>query len=105
MALIEDVVKMSGTGLLVGLGVAIAAPILLPVVGAVARPVAREAIRGMMLLGDRTKELAAEAREQWGDLVAEAQAEGDGKDQATTRRQTKGPARKRAARRSSEAAA
>ena len=72
MAIVEDLFKASGTGLLVGVAIALTAPVLLPVVGAVARPVAREAIKGMILLRERGKEIAAEARDTYSRLLAGA---------------------------------
>lgn len=60
---------------LVGVGVALVAPVLLPAVAAVVRPVAKAAIKGGLALADTIKEFAAEAGEQVSDLVAESKAE------------------------------
>ena len=66
-------------GLLIGVGAALAAPVILPAAGAVVRPVAKGLIWGVLLAGDKMKELFAETREQMNDLVAEVRAEyGDG---------------------------
>lgn len=67
--------KLSPTGVLVGVGVALVTPIVLPAVAAVARPLAKGAIRGYLSISDKMKELTAEAGEQWSDLVAEARSE------------------------------
>ena len=57
------------------MGVAVAAPLVLPAVAAVSRPLAKSIIRGYLMLTDAIKEFAAETGEQVGDLVAEVQAE------------------------------
>jgi hypothetical protein len=75
MALIEDMFKGGVPGLLVGVGVALAAPILLPAAATGARPLAKALIKGALLVGDSVKEVVAEAGEQLSDLVAEVRAE------------------------------
>lgn len=61
--------------MLVGIGVAVAAPILLPAVGAVIRPVAKGLIKGGLYIADSLQEVIAEGSEQLSDLIAEVQAE------------------------------
>jgi uncharacterized protein DUF5132 len=75
MALIEDMFKGGVPGLLVGVGVALAAPILLPAAATGARPLAKALIKGALVVGDSVKEVVAEAGEQLSDLVAEVRAE------------------------------
>jgi hypothetical protein len=75
MALLDGVFSGWGATVLIGVGVAIAAPVLLPAVGAVIRPVAKGLIKGGLLLADSLQELVAEGQEQLSDLVAEARAE------------------------------
>ncbi len=77
MALLEDILVLSGWGgpVLLGLGAVMAIPVLLPVVGAVVRPVAKLAIQGGLLLTDTLQTLVAEGGEQVEDLIAEAKAE------------------------------
>jgi len=75
MGLMDGGLKAAVPGILVVLGVAVAAPLILPAVAAVSRPVAKSLIRGYLVLTDAIKELAAEAGEQVGDLVAEVKAE------------------------------
>lgn len=86
MALLEDVFEgLTGTNILFGLGVLVAAPLVLPVL----RPLAKTAIRGGLYVADTAREMVAEASEQVSDLVAEARAEngnGDGGEQTRTRR-------------------
>ena len=75
MALLDNVLSGWSTTLLVGVGVALAAPVLLPVAGAIIRPVAKGLIKGGLFVADSLKELVAEGSEQVSDLVAEARAE------------------------------
>lgn len=63
------------TGLGIGLGASILAPAVVPLVGAVVRPLAKAAIKGGIILYERGKEMMAEVREVTEDLAAEAQAE------------------------------
>lgn len=77
MALFEDVFEgWTGAGL-VGLGAVIAAPLLLPVVGTVIRPVVKGVIRSSLAVAGGARELWAEAGEQLSDLYAEARDEYD----------------------------
>jgi len=63
------------TGLAVGIGAALLAPIVIPAVAAVAKPLAKAALKGGFLLYERGKEALAEAGEVMEDLVAESKAE------------------------------
>jgi Protein of unknown function (DUF5132) len=75
MALFDDVLKGWGPSVLIGVGVALAAPILLPAAATGARPLAKTLIKGYLVVADTIQEVIAEAGEQLSDLVAEAQAE------------------------------
>jgi hypothetical protein len=75
MALLDEVFSGWGTTVLIGVGVALAAPVLLPAAGAVVRPVAKGLIKGGLFVVDSMKKLLAEGQEQPSDLVAEARAE------------------------------
>lgn len=75
MALLDDGLKGAVPSILVVLGVALAAPIVLPAVASVSRPLAKTLIKGYLALADTFKEYAAEAGEQISDLMAECQAE------------------------------
>ena len=77
MAGLEDVLKGSWGAALVGVGVALVAPTVLPAVGAAIRPLAKSVIKGGVLLYDTVKESIAEAGEQVNDMVAEVRAEVD----------------------------
>ena len=75
MSMIEDMLKGSWGAALVGVGVAIVAPTVLPAVGTAFRPLAKSAIKSGILLYNGVKEAIAEAGEQMNDMVAEVQAE------------------------------
>ena len=76
MAVLEDLSNGWGTNALVGLGVLVAAPVLLPVLGAVVRPVAKGFIKGGLWALDSVQELAIEVwKERLAALVAQALAE------------------------------
>ncbi len=60
---------------LIGVGVALAAPILLPAAASGFRPLAKTVVKEYLAVAESVKEVVAEAGEQLSDLVAEAQAE------------------------------
>lgn len=76
MALFDDIIKGNlATGIVLGLGGLILAPIALPVVATIAKPLAKAAIKGGLIMLEKTKETVAEMSEVAEDLVAEARAE------------------------------
>ncbi|HEV3104649.1 MAG TPA: DUF5132 domain-containing protein [Trinickia sp.] len=76
MAGLEDFFKGNVlAGLVVGVGAIVVAPILLPVVAAVSRPLAKSTIKTGVILFEKGREAAAEMTEVFEDLVAEARAE------------------------------
>jgi hypothetical protein len=67
----------------IALGVAaMLAPKYVPKVGAAMTPMFRSTVRGAYKLGQKTREMMAEAKEQVHDIVAEVHAEGDAKPAA-----------------------
>jgi hypothetical protein len=64
-----------GVSLLTGVGVAVIAPILLPVAGAILRLVLKEVIKVSLFVADTLNEVAAESEEHLSNLIAEAKAE------------------------------
>lgn len=78
MALLGEVFKGWGPGILIGVGAAVAAPAILPAAGAVVRPLAKALIVGCIAAANAATEIFAEAKEQVSDLVAEARAEQEG---------------------------
>ena len=79
MAFLEDLFSGWGTPALVGLGVVVGAPLLLPVVGLVVRPVAKGLIKTSLAVGDALQGMVTEGSEQFSELVAEARAEHGGR--------------------------
>lgn len=75
MGMFEDLLKGSWGTALVGIGVALVAPTVLPAVGEALRPLAKSLIKGGVMLYDTAKEAIAEAGEQVNDMVEEARAE------------------------------
>ncbi len=75
MALLEDVTKGPFSAILLGLGVAIVAPTVLPSLASGLRPLAKALVKGGVTLYDAAKEGVAEAGEQLNDLIAESRAE------------------------------
>ena len=74
MALFDNGFKLGGS-IAVGAGVMILAPIVVPIVASVLRPIAKAAIKGSMIAYGKVKETAAETVETFEDLAAEAKAE------------------------------
>ncbi len=63
------------TGLAIGIGAAVLAPAVIPVIAGVAKPVVKAAIKGGLVLFEKGKETFAELGEVVEDLVAEAKSE------------------------------
>ena len=63
------------TGLAIGVGSSILAPVVIPILASVVKPMAKAAIKGGFLLYQKGREVAAEAQEVVEDLVAETRAE------------------------------
>src|SRR5262245_59925898 len=74
MAIFEDITK-GPLPLLLGLGVAMAVPSVLPALASGLRPLAKVLVKGGLTLYDAAREGVAEAGEQLNDLVAETRAE------------------------------
>jgi hypothetical protein len=74
MALFDNGFKMSGS-LVVGAGIVLLAPIVVPVLASALRPIAKAAIKGGLLAYGKAKESIAETMETVEDLAVEAKAE------------------------------
>jgi hypothetical protein len=75
MALFEDLTLGSVVSTsLIGIGLVIAAPLLLPAVGALVVPLAREVFKGGVRLYDASAHVVTTMGDQLSDLVAEARA-------------------------------
>lgn len=70
--------------LAIGAGVVLLAPIVIPVIGSVAKPIAKAVIKGVLVTYEGTKVAIAEAKESLEDLTAEAKAEISKKAEAET---------------------
>ena len=81
MALFDNVVEGFGSSwvptVLVGVGVALVAPVVVPALGAGMRPLAKAVLKGSIMVYDKGAEVLAEAGEQLSDLVAEVRSELD----------------------------
>jgi hypothetical protein len=75
MATSDEGFRGAVPSILVVLGVALAAPIVLPAVASVSRPLAKTLIKGYLALAETVKEYSAEAGENISDLLAECRAE------------------------------
>lgn len=62
-------------GMVTGIGVAVAASILLPVVKSVARPVLTAGVQGATIIGNQVRSGVSYIKEEVEDIVAEAQFE------------------------------
>jgi hypothetical protein len=77
-------------GLALGV-VAALAPRVLPNIGTAVAPIFRSSVRGVYRLGQRTREMVAEAQEHVSDIVAEANAEDRSKADAATKASAPAP--------------
>ena len=81
MALFDDMVQGLTSSwvpsVLVGVGVALVAPIVVPTLAGGMRPLAKAVVKGGMMVYDKGAEVIAEASEQLSDMLAEARSELD----------------------------
>ncbi len=76
MAFIEDMFKGNVvTGLAVGIGTAVLAPVLMPAVTNMLRPAAKAVIKGGIVVYDRGRQAVAQLGETANDMVAEARSD------------------------------
>jgi hypothetical protein len=75
MALFEDALIGWSTGTVGGVGAVLAAPLVLPVVGSILRPVAKGLVKSYFFLADAIQDGAVQTREELGELTTEAQIE------------------------------
>ncbi len=76
MALFENGLKGNIlTGLAIGIGAALFAPQVIPAIAGVVKPIAKAAIKGGLILYEKSRETFAEAGEMMEDIVAEVKAE------------------------------
>ena len=89
MALFEDVIVGWGSGTLVGIGAVVAAPVLLPGVGAMLRPVAKGLIKSYFAITDAFGGGVTETKQAMVDHVAQVQTTRHSRSQAHRKAQTK----------------
>ena len=81
MALLDNIIEGFGSAwvpsVLVGVGVALVAPVVVPALAAGMRPLAKAVIKGGIMVYDKGAEALAEAGEQLSDLMAEVRSELD----------------------------
>lgn len=76
MANIDELLKSNSVkGMAIGLGAALLAPVIVPVLAGLAKPLTRAAIKAGIIAYEKGREAAAEFGEVMEDLVAEARAE------------------------------
>ncbi len=77
MALLEDVLGMEGAAgpVAIGVGALLLAPRVLPIIGRVLRPVAKEVIKIGLAAYDEAHATVSEAYQATSDLVAEARSD------------------------------
>jgi hypothetical protein len=74
MALFDNGFSVS-TGLVIGIGALILAPVVVPVLAVAAKPLMKAGLKGGILLYEKGQEMIAEAQELFEDLAAEVKAE------------------------------
>jgi galactitol-specific phosphotransferase system IIC component len=73
---VEDLFEDVGTpGMIAGIGAVVLAPIVIPAIAKIAKPIAKTALKSGIMLYEKSKAAVVEAGEVFEDLVAEAQAE------------------------------
>lgn len=71
---------LSAGSLAVGAGVVLLTPVVLPVIGAILKPITKAVIKGSLIAYEEVKVSIAETKEALEDITAEAKAEvGEGK--------------------------
>jgi len=76
MPKITDFVEDAGApGIIAGIGAVLLAPVLIPVVAGIGKPIAKTIIKGGIVAYEKSKGAFAELGETWEDIVAEAKAE------------------------------
>ncbi|QSJ17318.1 DUF5132 domain-containing protein [Nostoc sp. UHCC 0702] len=73
---ITDFIEDAGApGIIASIGAVLLAPVLIPVVAGIGKPIAKSIIKGGIVAYEKSKGAFAELGETWEDIVAEAKAE------------------------------
>ncbi|QYX32420.1 DUF5132 domain-containing protein [Sphaerospermopsis torques-reginae] len=76
MAKITAFVEDAGApGIIAGIGAVLLAPVVIPVVAGVGKPIVKSIVKGGLVAYEKSKGAFAELGETWEDIVAEARAE------------------------------
>lgn len=67
--------NLSAGNLAIGVGIVLLAPVILPVVGAIVKPLVKAGIKGVLVTYEGAKVAIAETKEALEDITAEAKAE------------------------------
>ncbi|MFH1152999.1 MAG: DUF5132 domain-containing protein [Pseudomonadota bacterium] len=59
----------------IGVGIVLLAPVVLPILGSIAKPIVKSVIKGALLTYEGVKVTFAEAKESLEDITAEAKSE------------------------------
>lgn len=73
---ITDFVEDAGApGIIAGIGAILLAPVLIPVVAGIGKPIAKSLVKGGIVAYEKSRGAFAEMGETWEDIIAEAKAE------------------------------
>ncbi|MBH8554432.1 DUF5132 domain-containing protein [Nostocaceae cyanobacterium CENA357] len=73
---ITDFVEDAGApGIIAGIGAVLLAPVIIPVMAGIGKPIAKSLIKGGIVAYEKSKGAFAELGETWEDILAEAKAE------------------------------
>ena len=73
---IINFVEEAGTpGIIAGIGAVLLAPVLIPVVTGIGKPILKSLVKGGILAYEKSRGAFAEMGETWDDIIAEAKAE------------------------------
>ncbi|MBE9056944.1 DUF5132 domain-containing protein [Sphaerospermopsis sp. LEGE 08334] len=76
MAKITDFLGDAGApGIIAGIGAVLLAPVVIPVVAGVGKPLVKSIVKGGLVAYEKSKGAFAELGENWEDIIAEARAE------------------------------
>ncbi len=66
---------LTAGNLVIGAGIVLLAPVIIPIIGSIAKPIAKSIIKGALISYESIKVTIAEAKESLEDITAEAKAE------------------------------
>jgi hypothetical protein len=73
---ITDFIEDAGApGIIAGIGAVLLAPVLIPVVAGIGKPIAKSIVKGGIVAYEKSRSAFAEMGETWEDIIAEAKAE------------------------------